>query len=105
MTPARIPPFQLPAQGPRRRWNTGQGLRPPDQGPALLHVQMVSTAHGFQVLAEKPRVLSAEAPLWEMWPEVLAGGQKGADPSLSSDQLERPRTPPHGVQSFQSFER
>lgn len=100
LTPAQIPPFQLPAQGPSRPRNTGRGLRPPAPGLALLHVQTVTTAHGFQVLAEKPRVLSAEAPLWGMSPEPPAGGQRDRPP-LQLGPAREPRTPPHGT--FQSL--
>lgn len=88
LTPAQIPPFQLPAHGQRPR-STSRGLQPSDGGPALLHVPMVTAAHGFQVLAQRPQVLSAEAPLWGTSPETPA------DPSWSLDQPEIPGTPPH----------
>ncbi|XP_060272323.1 uncharacterized protein LOC132659874 isoform X2 [Ovis aries] len=89
LTPARIPPFQLPAHGQRLRSNS-RGLQPSEGGPALPHVPTVTAAHGFQVLAQRPQVLSAEAPLWGTSPETPA------DPSWSLDQPEILRTPPHG---------
>ncbi|XP_043769732.1 uncharacterized protein LOC122700729 [Cervus elaphus] len=79
----------LPAHGQRPR-STSRGLQPSDGGPALLHVPTVTTAHGFQVLAQRPQVLSAEAPLWRTSPETPA------DPSWILDQPEIPGTPPHG---------
>lgn len=95
LSPGQIQHFWLLAQGLHRPRNTGHGLWPPDQGPALLHMQMVTTAHRFQVLAKRPRVLSDKAPLWGTWPESPADGQRGADP-VSRSISQRPRTPPHG---------
>lgn len=51
-------------------------------------------AHSFWVLAERSHVLSTKALLWETSLEPPAPGQKGADPSLSSDLPESPMTPP-----------
>ncbi|XP_010805367.3 uncharacterized protein [Bos taurus] len=89
LTPARIPPFQLPAHS-QRPWSTSRGLQPSDGGPVLLHVPTVTAAYRFQVLAQRPQVLSAEAPLWGTSPEIPA------DRSWSLDQTEIPGTPPHG---------
>lgn len=93
LTPAQIPPFELP--GPRRPRPTGRGLRPSDQGLALLHVHTVTAAHGFRVLAERPRALSVEDPFWETVPAAPADRERGAEPGLRPDQQDIPRTPPH----------
>ena len=89
LTPARIPPFQLPAHSQRPQ-STSRELPPSDGGPVLLHVPTVTAAHGFQVLAQRPQVLPAEAPLWGTSPEI------SADRSWSPDQTKIPGTRPHG---------
>lgn len=57
--------------------------------PALLPVPTVTTAHGFRVLAESPRVLPSEAPLWETLVDKTDG------PVSPRHQPEILRAPPH----------
>lgn len=95
LTPAQIPRFQLPSLGQRSSGGCGRGLRPSAQGPSLLHVPVLTTALGFQVFAERPRVLCQEAPLWDTLPGDPADGEPTGH-SLTPDRQDTPETPPPG---------
>lgn len=101
LTPAQIPPFQLLGLGRRRPGGCSRGLRPPARGPGLLHVPVLTTALGFQVFAERPRVLRQEGPLWETLPGDPAEGQRQAGHSLTPDRQDARDAPPPG--SFQEL--
>lgn len=100
LTPAQIPRFQLPSLGQRSPGSCSRGHRPSAQGPCLLHVPVLTTALGFQVFAERPRVLSQEAPLWKTLPGAPADGERTGH-SLTPDRQDTPETPPPG--SFQKL--
>ncbi|ERE72410.1 leucine-rich repeat and immunoglobulin-like domain-containing nogo receptor-interacting protein 3 [Cricetulus griseus] len=95
LTPAQIPPFQLPDLGQRRPGGCSRGLRPSAQGPGLLHVPVLTTALGLQVFAERPRILCQEAPLWETLPRGPAD-ERQTGHGLTPDRQDTPEMPPPG---------